>query len=65
MNIPREEIKSYVVITSMQWTYLVEHGLHTTEGLRIVRKQITAKLGAVMSFLDHSVLEFYNCVKVV
>lgn len=49
----------------MQWTYLVEHGLHTTEGLRIVRKQITAKLGAVMSFLDHSVLEFYNCVKVV
>ncbi len=39
VNIPREEIKSYVVITSMQWTYLVEHGLHTTEGLRIVRKQ--------------------------
>ncbi len=38
-NTPREEIKSYVVITSMQWTYLVEHGLHTTEGLRIVRKQ--------------------------
>ncbi len=62
MNIPREEVKSYVVITSMQWTYLVEHGLHNTEDCK---KTITAKLGAVMSFLDHSVLELYNGVKVV
>lgn len=29
------------------------------------KKTITAKLGAVMSFLDHSVLELYNGVKVV